>query len=239
MNRPILLFFLFATLASCKKNKPDYKVDNFGVLREIMMENKLDKWMALDTFSNQKNLYALGATTGLGGEILILNSEPILSKASNGEVRFQRDFDNGAILLVNSTVEKWTQMNFDTTIDGLASLQTSIKAMAEAQGLDTSKPFPFMIEGNFSEVNWHIINAAEATEQNHEAYKKAGLKGHSVNEKGRILGFYSENHEGIFTHHGSYLHAHFVNDSITKMGHVDEIVFDKSVVVSLPKSAKE
>ena len=238
MNRYIFLIFIIA-LSSCKKTKPAFEVENYGVLREIMMENKLDTYISLKDFEKTEHFYAIGALKQLTGEFIIIDSQPILSKASNGEVIIQRDHNEGAILAISAVVHEWIQVNFDTPIDDLASLQTSIKAMAKTQGLDTSKPFPFILEGNFSEVNWHIINAAEATAQNHEAYKKAGIEGHSVNENGRMLGFYSENHEGIFTHHGSYLHVHFVNDSITKMGHVDQLVLKEPMVLSLPKSSIE
>lgn len=238
MNRYIFFLFII-TLFGCEKTKPAFEVENFGVLREIMMENKLDTYIELQGTEKTEHFYAIGALKQLTGEFMIIDSQPILSKAFNGEVIIQRDHNEGAILAISAVVHEWSQVNFDTPIDDLASLQTSIKATAETQGIDTSKPFPFILEGDFSEVNWHIINAAEATEQNHEAYKKAGIKGNSIDEKGRMLGFYSENHEGIFTHHGSYLHVHFVNDSITKMGHVDELSITEPMVLSLPKSTIE
>uniref|UniRef100_UPI004047731C acetolactate decarboxylase n=1 Tax=Roseivirga sp. TaxID=1964215 RepID=UPI004047731C len=238
MNRYIFFIFIIV-LFGCEKTKPSFEVSNYGVLREIMMENKLDTYIELQGYEKTEHFYAIGALKQLTGEFMIIDSQPILSKASNGEVIIQRDYNEGAILAISAVVHEWNKVNFDTPIGDLASLQTSIKALAEAQGLDISKPFPFMLEGNFSEVNWHIINAAEATEQNHEAYKKAGIKGNSIDEKGRMLGFYSENHEGIFTHHGSYLHVHFVNDSITRMGHVDELSITEPIVLSLPKSTKE
>lgn len=238
MNKYIF-FILIIALSSCEKTKPAFRVRNYGVLREIMMENKLNNYIELQGYQKTEHFYAIGALKRLTGEFMIIDSQPILSKASNGEVIIQRDHNEGAILAISAIVKEWDEVNFTDQIDDLASLQISIKAMAEAQGLDTSKPFPFIIEGNFSEIDWHIINAAEATEQNHEAYKKAGIKGNSIDEKGRILGFYSENHEGIFTHHGSYLHVHFVNDSITKMGHVDELSITEPMVLSLPKSTKE
>jgi acetolactate decarboxylase len=228
---------VFAAFYGCQKTESAYKVDNYGVLREIMMENKLDTWIDLKGFQNTENLYALGAVKGLAGEIMIVNGQPIISKTVNGEISIQNDFNQNAILLVYAQVEAWDELSLETEISDLMSLQTSLKAIAEKNGLDTSVPFPFLIEGDFTEIKWHIINASEATEANHDAYKKAGISGHSFNETGKILGFYSENHEGVFTHHGSYLHAHYVNDSITKMGHVDEIVIRSPLKLSLPKSS--
>jgi acetolactate decarboxylase len=239
MNRYIFSIFIILSLLGCQKTKPAFEVGNYGVLREIMMENKLDTYIALNDFEKTEHFYAIGALKQLTGEIMIMDSQPILSKVSNGEITIKKDFNDDAILIIDSTVNEWEEVNFTDSINDLANLQSSIKAMAEDQGLDTSKPFPFMLEGGFTKVNWHIINAAEATEQNHEAYKKAGIEGYSINEKGRMLGFYSENHEGIFTHHGSYLHVHFVNDSVTKMGHVDQLIITEPMVLSLPKSTKE
>ena len=238
MNKYIF-FILIIALFGCGKAKPAFEVENYGVLREIMMENKLDNYIELQGYEKTEHFYAIGALKQLTGEFMIIDSQPILSKASNEEVIIQQDHNEGAILAISAVVHEWSQVNFDTPIDDLASLQISIKAMAEAQGLDISKPFPFILESDFSEVNWHIINAAEATEQNHEAFKKAGIEGHSINEKGRMLGFYSENHEGIFTHHGSFIHIHFVNDSIKVMGHVDQLIITEPMVLSLPKSTKK
>ncbi|MFT6971157.1 MAG: acetolactate decarboxylase [Roseivirga sp.] len=233
MNRYITMLFL-VVLMGCQ-NEAEYQVSNYGVIREIMLENRLDTYTELSVLGETEHLYAIGALKQLTGEIMIMDSQPIMSRASKGEVSIQRDYNEGAILLVQSKVEAWQEIQITSPINDLADLQTLVKAEADGQGLDTSKPFPFLLKGNFDKVEWHIINAAEATEPNHEAYKKAGYKGVSAGVEGQMLGFYSENHEGVFTHHGSYLHVHYVNDAITKMGHVDKVVLNSPMKLSLPK----
>ena len=38
-----------------------------------------------------------------------------------------------------------------------------------------------------------------------------------------ILGFFSTAHQGIFTHHDSYVHMHLITKDASKMGHLDEL----------------
>ena len=42
-----------------------------------------------------------------------------------------------------------------------------------------------------------------------------------------IVGFFSTQHKGIFTHHDSYLHLHLITRDRTKMGHLDDVEFDE------------
>lgn len=55
------------------------------------------------------------------------------------------------------------------------------------------------------------------------------------NEDVEIIGFFSTEHQGIFTHHDSYLHMHLITKDIKKMGHLDEITFG-DMTLYLPKS---
>ena len=106
---------------------------------------------------------------------------------------------------------------------------------AQRLGINTDEAFPFMLKGNIDSIEWHVINAKEAIAQNHDAYKAAGLKGTGQYKAASVLGFYSNQHEGIFTHHGSYLHMHFINEEESVMGHVDALKNDGSLSLWLPK----
>ena len=51
-----------------------------------------------------------------------------------------------------------------------------------------------------------------------------------------ILGFYSQNHQGLFTHHDAFTHMHVRNADGTAMGHVDYLESGNgSFTLLLPK----
>ena len=50
----------------------------------------------------------------------------------------------------------------------------------------------------------------------------------------RIIGFFSKNHGGVFTHMGSMTHLH-VLDNNGRSGHVDAIAFDSKAMVMFPQ----
>ena len=51
-----------------------------------------------------------------------------------------------------------------------------------------------------------------------------------------ILGFFSKQHEGVFTHNGSNTHMHFRTDDVSLAGHVDGIFLGENMTLKLPKN---
>lgn len=238
LKSPIGLMLMILTVSSCSEKRVPLEVKHYGVLREIMMEQKLEANADLREFRNQSHLYALGALQGLTGEILILDSRPLNGMASKGEFTFERNFENKASLLVSARVTKWKEVSLTLEQTDMSQLQIIVRDAAKQLSVNTEEPFPFLVKGQFEKVNWHVINASEAEVQNHDAYKKAGLAGESKKVDGQLLGFYSEKHEGVFTHHGSYLHIHYVDDAETEMGHVDELSLEGSIVLLIPDETR-
>ncbi|MCE7993542.1 MAG: acetolactate decarboxylase [Roseivirga sp.] len=234
----IILILLTITFCAFSQDTSNSLVSHYGILREIMREQKLDANADLRDFAHTKNLYAMGALEGLAGEILIINGQPFNGIAENGKLRIEKSFERKATLLVSAQVTDWSETKVEVNVGDLKELEMEIKRMALANNIDTSEAFPFLIKGTAKQLEWHVINAAEASEKTHEAFKEAGLKGNDMDQNVEILGFYSENHQGIFTHHGSFLHLHFKDRDDTKMGHVDNLMLNGSVTVMLPKTEK-
>jgi acetolactate decarboxylase len=53
-------------------------------------------------------------------------------------------------------------------------------------------------------------------------------------EEVEIIGFFSTEHQAVFTHHDTYVHLHLMTKDESKMGHLDEVVFDE-MKLYLPK----
>jgi acetolactate decarboxylase len=54
------------------------------------------------------------------------------------------------------------------------------------------------------------------------------------NEEVVIIGFFSTEHKGVFTHHDSFLHLHLITKDERKMGHLDMAEFNE-MELYLPK----
>lgn len=230
----MLSFLVGMTLMSCQSNEAvATQVQHKGVLREIMMMGQLQARADLKDYEQMPNLYALGAIEGLAGEILIINGQPFNGKVMDEALMIQNDFELKAALLVSSQVEAWDTLRIDSEITDLNELQAFIPARLSQM---PTEAFPFQILGSEGSLKWHVINAPGASSQDHDAYKASGLSGSVSNEPVQILGFYSENHEGVFTHHGSYLHMHFIDQKKQTMGHIDEFKWSGSMQLLIPKS---
>ena len=123
-------------------------------------------------------------------------------------------------------------MPLGAKIDNHAQLENQIEALATKAGIDTSKPFPFKLEGRLDSLDYHILvpkKHQQAQASHNEGAKKISAKNADV----EIIGFFSKNHEGVFTHKGSFAHLHVV-ERHGYSGHVDEIGASASVRVLFP-----
>ena len=68
----------------------------------------------------------------------------------------------------------------------------------------------------------------------HEDHQRASVRGHERAATGTILGFYSEHHQGVFTHRGANTHMHVVLPAKRLTGHVDHANVPADSTVRLP-----
>ncbi len=231
-----LLSIVFLALTACeqKSNIVD-GVEYSGALREIM-EGKLDATITLNELKSIPNLYALGVVEGLKGEIQIFNSQPYNSKRSPEMATIYRNFQDNAALLVYAQVPEWQEISIPKAILTKKQFEVYLEYTAVKAGVDTSKPFPFMVEGYIRKMNWHIVNWDENNNNHsHEAHKKSGLIGVLVDEKVNIIGFFSKNHKGLFTHHTTNMHMHFKVENQKLAGHTDDFLLGEYMTLKLPK----
>jgi acetolactate decarboxylase len=110
-----------------------------------------------------------------------------------------------------------------------------LKKIAKENGIDITKAFPFRIIGNFERVDFHIISKPKKEKvHNHELHDKAKKRFSLTNTSGELLGFYSQNHIGVFTHKGHFIHTHFIDNQKKNMGHLDDIKITQKITVLLP-----
>lgn len=201
-----------------------------------MHKGELSAQIDLSELKNTEHLYALGAVENLKGEILILDGKPFISSVQNQELTISNSFDCKATLLVYASVNKWKSYVIPNSVITYNDLENHIDKIATNNGIDTDEPFPFLLNGTAKSFSWHVINWKDGdSEHSHEKHIKSGIHNTELNQNVEILGFYSNSHHAIFTHHTTNMHLHVktTNDSIS--GHVDDLTLDKGMTLKLPE----
>ena len=238
----IIQLVILISLYSCNTVE-NSKVEHKGALRDIMHKGDLSAKANLKDFENLKGLYGIGAVEGLKGEILILDGVSYISSCKTVDSvkvnSIQKTFETEAALFVYSQVNEWMDIKIPFEILTYAQLETFISAEAEYQGLDIEQPFPFLITGNFDTFDWHVIDWKDGdTEHSHEKHIAAGLHGQKHNTEGTVLGFYSNKHHAIYTHHTTNMHLHIKTEENTLVAHVDDLMLGGNQYLKLPISKK-
>lgn len=188
----------------------------------------------LQQFLGKQNLYAVGPVADMDGEITAIDGKLLISRVRHGEVKTDSDLSTSASFLVWSEVGAWKPSQpMGAKAENHAQLERRIETLAANAGIDTSKPFPLRLEGTFDSVDYHIL-VPKTQQHAHTGHNDGAKKIAAKNSKATIVGFFSKNHEGIFTHKGSFAHLHIV-ESNGLSGHLDEVSANADVQVSFPQ----
>ena len=221
--KKIIILLIVVACTSPKGETPAIKIS--GTLKRIMMENKTEATIALDSLKDEKHLYGLGAVEGIQGEILIWDSNPIITQVEEDSVYSKHEYSGAAALLVYTNVSEWNEFPIDQKMS-MKELEEELGRISLAEGL--SQPFPFLIKTSEGLVQGHVVAGS------HDAHD-SGYKMQSQDQSIEILGFYSDHHQGVFTHHSSSVHMHFKDVPPTFNAHVDELELKGKSVILLPK----
>lgn len=222
-------------MVSCQSKQPNLDIKIYGALKDIMHGGAREGVVALSDVVNDDNIYGVGALEGLDGEILLWDSKTILTRAEKGgTASVSNDPKNEkALLLVTATVKDWIEIPFNgKRLE--TSLDDYIYQMAKKNNINAEEPFPFIIEGIFNKVKWHIISDP-GLEGTHDDHMNKSWNQTDEKIEAKILGFYSTKHHAVFTHHTTNSHMHYYDENSGLSGHVDDLVLSKYTVLKLPK----
>tara|TARA_B100000795_G_scaffold265752_1_gene247999 strand:+ start:523 stop:1248 length:726 start_codon:yes stop_codon:yes gene_type:complete len=229
-----ILVLLFSSCQNADKKATATEVKYSGALKAIM-SGSIQSVINLDSLSAKKQLYALGAVENLEGEIQIFDSKPSNSFVVDSTLKIIDSYQLKAALLVYAEVEEWDSYEI-SNITTKSDLEEKIFETAKSKGINIEKPFPFLLEGTISSLDWHVINWKQGdTIHNHKKHKEAGLNGILRNTGVEILGFYSTKHKAVFTHHTTNMHMHFKTNDNNIAGHIDDLQLDNQLILKLPK----
>ena len=211
-------------------NRTPYRVQWQGALRNFHHGDVGGK-VALEPLADWTSLYAVGPLANLEGEVTVVDGQWYLTRVQGDEMVTERVATGEAGFLVWSAVEKWQEpVILDSPIDSLRELDRVVDRLARDRGLDAERPFPFLLVDTVSDLAVHVLAPSDQPGAGH---LDSALKTSRDDEAVTLLGFFSRQHAGVFTHRGSWIHLHALLPD-GHAGHVDEIRLKPPAKLLLP-----
>jgi len=238
INNKIILWLLALVVLGCnstnkKSNKGNYNdLHIVGAMKNVMWKGELGSSINIDSISDKQGLYGIGPESYLTGELLINNGKSYVSRVTSDSTMFvQQKFDISAPFFVYANVNKWEEIELPQSIRTIKDVEKYV----DEKTIKIKRPFAFKLIGSISEALIHIQNLPEGTkvsspDEAHQGQTNYVLK----NEDVEVIGFFSTEHKGVFTHHDSYIHLHLITKDEQKMGHLDELEIN-AMKLYLPK----
>lgn len=227
-----------ASLCGCVSRSWNGEVEMWGTLRGVLRDGDTAGKIRLSE-ATRPHCVGIGAPEGLAGEIVVIDGESWVAKADpQGRMETQHPAapETMATFLAVATVPMW----FDqpTKIElSLDELEEAVRVAAENSGLDTTSPFPFIVEGRFTAINLHILNGrcpfAQPNGDDDPAHDPIRIQTNDA--QGVLVGFFHDGPPGILTHAGTKLHVHaLLKDEQHTVGHVDALSVAAGAVIRVP-----
>lgn len=216
----------------------DGQMQVHGAFRAMFYEVRTGTVVSLDTLLPGPQLYAVGALTDLAGEITVIDGRVYLAypEGTDGSRTEQvLRTDAGAALLVAATVPAWKAVFTDRPIR-FADLDAEIGRLAAAAGMNLAGRFPFLLEGVFSDLWWHVIDGRRLNGggSSHQDHLAAAVHVSRQRAPAVLVGFYSPKDQGVFTRKGTKTHVHCVLEQPLATGHVDHVDIPAGTTVKFP-----
>jgi alpha-acetolactate decarboxylase len=232
MRAPLLASWLLV-LGSCARW--DGTVERHGTMREVMREGKSGPRISLDAAMRSSRTVAIGALEGLDGEIAIVDGETWISRGRGAKVVSEPVLNSGlsAALLASADVPSWRSTDVEREVSGLDDFLASVAAPC---GLEPYSAWPFVIQGEFLDLEAHVLRGACPSAGDVPDGKEPARRSFE-RVRGRLVGFYAPDSAGELTHHGTRSHVHVVivgwDDPF--VGHVDSVRIAPGATLRTPE----
>lgn len=222
------VLFLSVGCESTKKDSARIVYDDITIIsamKNVMWKGELQGKIQLDTITNKKGLYGIGPESFLTGEILINDGKSYVSRVtSDSTMIVEERFDISAPFFVYGHVVQWKEIELPNDIRSLKD----VAFFVNAETVGYKRPLAFKLVGKLKTATIHVQNLPKGTIVSSPVEAHQGQINYQLyNEEVDIVGFFSTEHKGIFTHHDSNVHMHLINETKTMMGHVDALEIDK------------
>ena len=194
-----------------------------GQIKDVMWKGELFGKIDLDTIFDRKHLYGLGPVEYLRGELLIMDGKAYKSTVVDStSMKVEETYDVKAPFFGYDHVPFWIERRLPFVVQTMGHLE---------QYLDTTTmfltgPFFFKLSGTVSQATIHVVNLPEGATVRSPDEAHIGQVNYELNTMPvEILGFFSREHQAVFTHHDTFLHMHLITKDRSMMGHLDEVIF--------------
>ena len=204
----------------------DSEVYVAGAMKNVMWKGELDAIIMLDTISNKEGLYGIGPLAGLRGELMIWDGVSYVSKVENANSIVVEQTDKvGAPFFVYGHQTDWKQLNIPESVTDIKQLEQFI----DAQTTELKRPFIFKLTGKVGNASIHVQDLSPGTIVRAPQEAHQGQFDKQLNSvEADMVGFFSKEHQGIFTHHDAIAHIHFISKDRKVMGHLDALDIEAS-----------
>lgn len=223
MKIRLLYFIVFNLLMSLniQAQQQNKNIHIIGQMKNVMWKGELYGTLNLDTITNKKNLYGLGPVEYLTGEIIVIDGKSYTSKVvSKKAMKVQETYEVKAPFFGYSNIKSWKEQLLPDSIQTIKDLEKYLDLIS----FSAQRPFMFKLTGKVKEAIIHVVNLPKGSKVNSPDQAHNGQTDYPLkNQLSEIIGFFSTDHQSIFTHHDTYLHMHLISSDKQKMGHLDKL----------------
>jgi alpha-acetolactate decarboxylase len=222
--------------ANQSESNPSFQ--SYGHFKQMIKSRNITGKTTIDNLElTKKGTFAVGALGSATGEITIFDGKIYLSYGKAGASHIVNKIPKGesAMLLALIRPKKFTEpIKIDEDMMDLDFYEW-VEKQAKLNNIDPTKPFLFILKGEFKELVWHIINGRNIVppKAGEKHYLMEKLFVRKKSESGTIFGIYRKGKQGVFTHPGDNYHAHGIFANSTQAGHVDNFDIPKGVSLQL------
>lgn len=219
-----LLFFILIHAIVIESLAQTSKIRMSGAMRNVMMKGQLEAIINLDTIQNKLHLYGLGPLEYLRGEILIKDGVAFKATVNvDSSIRVEKEYNLRAPFFVYATIDHWQEYSLPDSVHTINQLDQYLNTISKSK----VRPFAFKLIGKVAEADMHLVNLPTNTKVSSPADAHQGQVNFKLKQEFvEMIGFFSTEHKGVFTHHDSNMHIHLITEDESKMGHLDSVDLD-------------
>lgn len=217
----IILLIQVVVLSGCDdSHTTKHEVLVVGAMKNVMWKGELQGVVDVDTLQRGKQLQGIGPAHVLQGEIMVVDGVPYRSRI-NADSQVVVEVAPHAMppFFVYAYVDQWKEQPLPDSVTDLLSLEAYLQ-----KTIHKEDPFAFQLKGAIQEADIHIQNLAEGSVVRSPKEAHAGQVNLSLQMRQvQMLGFFSTQHQGIYTHHDAFTHVHLITMDTSMMGHADRV----------------
>lgn len=201
---------------------PGFALRYVGRMRDVLMHGRREGILSLRELRHSGHPYGLGPVAELRGEVVMVDGRILVSVVdAAGGVRVSEVEDVSVPFFVWADVQAWQPVEVGPAMATLEQLAQMVGEAGRARHLGDA--FPFLVSGRFQSLAYHVMDGIPGAPAGMEAHRRMQRHFTVHDAQATLVGFWSNRHQGVFTHAGSQVHVHFVAGDVSSAGHVEQL----------------